>query len=342
MLSPLHRTGGLRLPYLEHLPYVTRRQCPRLDDVRSSLHDTLERSLTPPSYGLNPVRYIDILRTIASTPQLKVAMPRLFLVGGTVRDAVYDAHQKKTRKGRSSKTTPPPADIDVTLLFCGDHNRPQLNAMDTIKRSLQRTYPSIRVCETGSSGIPGYYIKLWFEDGGKTDSRMEMEIVYVEHPRTYKRREGAVLKGGYKYFYLLDSPGNSLMFDVATEGLYDVTGRGIKDAIRQRWRCPYPIPKDFPWTFFETFTLGQDIPRRYLRTDILNCLRWLIKGRVAPTSKARTRRRRNHTLRFRSLRGLRVKGRYQKFVRRGYHVPQTTRRLVHLPLLNELQSRATR
>lgn len=119
-----HSSGGRRTPFLDtgrHLsPYLCKRY--RLDEVRSFLRKQLTCSFR--TRGMAKTSYADVCRLMLECPTIRSYEPRLFVIGGTVRDAVYCANvPHRTEAQRYAQFRRVAHDIDLTLVLAKDHNR---------------------------------------------------------------------------------------------------------------------------------------------------------------------------------------------------------------------------
>ena len=67
--------------------------------------------------------YADVCRLILECPTIRSYEPRLFVIGGTVRDAVYCANvPHRTEAQRYAQFRRVAHDIDLTMVLAKDHN----------------------------------------------------------------------------------------------------------------------------------------------------------------------------------------------------------------------------
>lgn len=321
-----HSSGGRRTPFLDAgrnlSPYLRKRY--RLDEVRSFLRKHLTCSFR--TGGKIKTSYADVCRLILECPTIRSYEPRLFVIGGTVRDAVYYTNvPHRTEAQRYAQFQRMAHDIDLTLVLAKDHNRHVRDLSTRIDVWLQSNLPGIKIRNSSRSGKVGHFLSLRVGD----DSDDPIELAYIEHPHTLQKREAPYFYHGPSHAYLLDSPCNTLLYEVATDTVYDPTRRGLHDAVRRIWRCPVPIPSSFPWAFYITYTdRNQAVPIEHWNAGIQACVQWLVKG---PTRRNVRTGRLSWTTRRKAW-NVRV----SKFAKRGYRIPASTRKLLALPLFKDM------
>lgn len=324
--STSHSSGGRRTPFLDtgrHLsPYLCKRY--RLDEVRSFLRKQLTCSFR--ARGMAKTSYADVCRLILECPTIRSYEPRLFVIGGTVRDAVYCANvPRRTEAQRYAQFRQVAHDIDLTLVLAKDHNRHVHDLSTRIDTWLQSNLPGIKIRNASRSGKVGHFLRVRVGD----DSDQPIELAYIEHPHTLQKREAPYFYHGPSHAYLLDSPCNTLLYEVATDTVYDPTRRGLHDAARRIWRCPLPIPNTFPWAFYRTYIdRHQAVPIEHWNAGIQGCVQWVVKG---PTRRNVRTGRLSWTSRRKTM-----NVRASKFAKRGYRIPASTRKLLALPLFKDL------
>lgn len=317
-----HRTGGRATPFLDtgkHLsPYVHKQY--QLHIVRSFLQKRLKET----THVNHPISYADMFKFILECPSIRKYGPRLFVIGGTVRDAVHCANlPNRTEAQKYAHFRRIASDMDVTLVLGNDKNQCVKDLSTRIATWLQTKLPTLNIRNASRSGKVGHFLSLHFPSVHDSDNTIE--LAYIEHPNTLHKREAPYFYYGSSYAYLLDSPCNTLLYEVASNTLYDPTRMGLHDATRRIWRSPVPIPKTFPWSFYKTYAdRKQNVPMKYWNKNIQACIQWVVKGRT---------RRNPHTghLSWTSKRKI-MTMRASKFAQKGYHIPSSTQKLLDLPL----------
>jgi hypothetical protein len=321
-----HRSGGRATPFLDsgkHLsPYVHRQY--QLHIVRSFL---LKR-LNEITHVHNQISYADMFNFILDCPSICKYGPILFVIGGTVRDAVYCANlPNRTKMQKYAHYRRIANDIDVTLVLKNDHNRCVKDLSTRIATWLKTKLPNLNIRNASRSGKVGHFLSMHFPS--PNDSNNTLELAYIEHPNTLHKREASYFYYGSSYAYLLDSPCNTLLYEVARNTIYDPTRMGLHDATRRIWRSPVPIPKTFPWSFYKNYVdPTQSVPIKYWNADIQTCIQWVVKGRT---------RRNKHTGRLSwTSKRKPMTMRASKFAKKGYHIHHSTQRLLDLPLFKKI------
>ena len=125
--------------------------------------------------------YADVCRLMLECPTIRSYEPRLFVIGGTVRDAVYCANvPHRTEAQRYAQFRRVAHDIDLTLVLAKDHNRHVHDLSTRIDTWLQSNLPGIKIRNASRSGKVGHFLSLRVGD----DSDHPIELAYIEHPHT--------------------------------------------------------------------------------------------------------------------------------------------------------------
>ena len=197
------------------------------------------------------------------------------------------------------------------------------NALKDIRGEQDHLWMNVKTKDTADAKNVIYYIQLC-----SNDFREGIEFYFVQTTANHvnrkyfnkdymdhlKQNTMVQFKSDPHMLWMIDAPVTSLQYDVQRRTIIDITGKGIDDAVQEKqvWRCPF-LPEESA----QTEPLADSHPHHAVLL-----LQWALQQSVVNLVTGEHKPRR-----------LKMFSRMMKFIYRGFHVPNSTIRLLCQPLL---------